>query len=38
LGVISGKNDELRGLKRITKEQFELILQETGTNESLIVD
>jgi len=38
LGVISGTKDELRGLKRITKEQFELILQETGTNESLIID
>jgi hypothetical protein len=38
LGVISGTKDELRGLKRITKEQFELILQETKTNESLIVD
>ena len=38
LGVISGTKDELRGLKRITKEQFELILQETETNESIIVD
>jgi hypothetical protein len=38
LGVITGDKDELRGLKKITKEQFELILRETGTNESLIVD
>ncbi len=38
LGVIAGTKDELRGLKRISKEQFELILKETGTNESLIVD
>jgi predicted nucleic acid-binding protein len=38
LGVITGEKDELRGLKKITKEQFELILRETGTNESLIVD
>ena len=38
LGVISGTKDELRGLKRISKEQFELILKETETNESLIVD
>lgn len=38
LGVISGTKDELRGLKRITKEQFTLILKETGTNESLIID
>ncbi len=38
LGVISGTKDELRGLKRISKEQFELILKETETNESLIID
>ena len=38
MGVISGTKDELRGLKRITKKQFELILKETNTNESLIVD
>lgn len=37
LGVISGADNELRGLKKITKEQFEIILNETGTNESLIV-
>jgi len=38
LGVISGEKDELRGLKKITKKQFEIILKETNTNESLIVD
>ena len=38
LGVITGGQDELRGLKRISKEQFELILKETGTNESLIIN
>lgn len=38
LGIISGIENELRGFKKITKEQFELILQETETNESLIVD
>lgn len=38
LGVISGSRDELRGLKKINKEQFELILQETETNESIIID
>lgn len=38
LGIISGEKDELRGLKKITKEQFELILQETETNESFIID
>lgn len=38
LGIITGTENELRGLKKITKEQFELILRETGTNESLIID
>ena len=38
LGVISGTKDELRGLKKISKEQFELILKETDTNESIIID
>jgi predicted nucleic acid-binding protein len=37
LGIISGADKELRGLKKITKEQFEIILKETDTNESLIV-
>ena len=38
LGIISGVENELRGLKKITKEQFKLILKETETNESLIID
>lgn len=38
LGVLSGNKDELRGLKKITTEQFELILRETETNESLIIN
>ena len=38
LGVLSGEQDELRGLKRISRESFKLILRETKTNESLIVD
>jgi len=37
LGIISGSENELRGLKKITKEQFEIILNETKTNESLVV-
>ena len=38
LGILTGAENEIRGLKRITKEQFELILKETGTNESIIVN
>jgi predicted nucleic acid-binding protein len=38
LRILTGEENEIRGLKRITKEQFELILKETETNESLIVD
>ena len=38
LGIIAGTDNELRGLKKITKEQFKLILKETETNESLIVN
>ena len=38
LGIISGIENELRGLKQISKKQFNLILNETSTNESLIVD
>jgi hypothetical protein len=37
LGVISGATNELRGLKKITREQFITILKETETNESIIV-
>lgn len=38
MGIISGADKELRGLKKISKEQFELIIKETGTNESLVVN
>jgi len=38
LEIISGTDSELRGLKKITKEQFEKILNETETNESIIVN
>lgn len=38
LGIITGERNELRGLKKIRKDQFELILRETETNESIIVD
>lgn len=38
LGIISGEENELRGLKKITKEQFILLLKETKTNESIIVN
>ena len=38
LGIISGSDKELRGLKKIGKEQFELIIKETGINESLVVN
>lgn len=38
LGILTGEENEIRGLKKITKEQFELILKETETNESIIVD
>jgi len=37
LGIISGADNELRGLKKITTEQFITILKETATNESIIV-
>lgn len=38
LGVISGAKDELRGLKKLNKAQFEIVLKATETNESLIID
>lgn len=37
LGIITGVENELRGLKKITKEQFITILKYTETNESIIV-
>lgn len=38
LGIITGDKNELRGLKPITKNQLKLVLKETKTNESIIVD
>ncbi|MFA7042748.1 MAG: PIN domain-containing protein [Bacteroidales bacterium] len=38
LGVIDGQENELRGLKKITREQFVTILKETKTNGSIIVN
>lgn len=38
LGVFKGNDNEIRGLKRISREQLEIILKETGTNESIIID
>ena len=38
LGILTGADNEIRGLKKITKEQFDIILKETGTNESLIIN
>jgi predicted nucleic acid-binding protein len=38
LGIISGSENELRGLKQISIDQFDLIIKETQTNESIIVN
>ena len=38
LKVLTGVNDAPRGFKPITKEQFEIILKETRSDESFIVD
>ncbi len=38
LQVLSGVNDPPRGFKPITKEQFNIILKETKSDESFIVD
>lgn len=38
LGILSGTDNELRGLKMITRDQLLTILKETGTNESIIVN
>ena len=38
LKVLTGINDAPRGFKPITKEQFEIILRETRSDESFIVD
>lgn len=37
MGILTGEEKELRGLKKITKEQFVQILKETQTHEGLIV-
>lgn len=38
LGILSGMENEMRGLKQISHDQFQLILRESRTDESLIVD
>ncbi|MBE6336088.1 MAG: hypothetical protein E7066_05370 [Lentimicrobiaceae bacterium] len=38
LKILSGVNDAPRGFKPITKQQFEIILKETRSDESFIVD
>lgn len=38
LNVLTGVNDAPRGFKPITKEQFEIILKETRSDESFIID
>lgn len=38
LGVLLGVNDAPRGFKRITKNQFEIILSATKSDESFIID
>lgn len=37
LKILSGQNDELRGLKKISQNQFNTIINETKTDESIIV-
>ena len=38
LKVLQGVNDAPRGFKLITKEQFEIILKETRSDESFIIN
>ena len=38
LNVLSGVNDAPRGFKPISKEQFNIILKETKSDESFIID
>jgi hypothetical protein len=38
MGVLHGVDDAPRGFKPILKEQFNLILKETKSDESFIVD
>lgn len=37
LGILTGKEKELRGLKEITKEQFKTIVKEAGVDESYFI-
>lgn len=37
-GIITGADNELRGFKKITKEQFLTIIEKTNTNEGLIIN
>ena len=38
LGVLNGVDDAPRGFKPITESQFNLILKETRSDESFIID
>lgn len=38
LGILNGEENEIRGIKQISKEQFQLILKESKTDESLIIN
>lgn len=38
LGILSGMENEMRGLKQISHKQFQSILQESQTDESLIIN
>ena len=38
LGIIQGTEDELRGFKQITSEQFNIILKEAKVNENLVIN
>lgn len=38
LGILSGEENELRGLKEITKDQFKIIISEAKVNDRFIID
>ena len=38
LGIFAGIDDAPRGFRRISKEQLDLILKETKSDESAVVD
>ena len=38
LGILAGVNDAPRGFRPISTEQFNLILKETKSDESIVVD